>query len=466
MKDITIVIETFERPKRLKRLIETIRPRFPSIRIFVADDSRRPRRPENVDRFFEMPYDSGVSAGRNLMVNHVKTKYFLLLDDDFLFTDQTDIAGMYRILESSDIDILGGAMGNRRGQWNSIEISNGVLREGRNRNKYGETAGCIVCDKVKNFLMARTSRVREFGGWPEELKIGEHLPFFVRAMGVLKVAYFPGARVDHQRHRNDSPHYMKCRGRALFLRDRYLAREYGIGTVIQPDSGTRGRIVIGLGTGRCGTQSLACLLDQQIGSEVTHEADWRDLPWAGQVEAVNRKFRQFRTRLVEERRRMVGDVGFYYLPYIEHMLARYPNLALVCMQRDRDDTTLSLVRKMRKRHPGLNHGGRRWRASEWDRNYPKFGIADRRVAAEMFWDNYYDFANRLQQEQPVRFWIVDCASLNSRDGQEQLLSFLAVPSGEMVFDVGIHRNKGQSKKNKPRNLIHARSATERQLAVC
>ena len=32
-----------------------------------------------------MPYDSGISAGRNEGLRHVTTKYVLLLDDDLVF---------------------------------------------------------------------------------------------------------------------------------------------------------------------------------------------------------------------------------------------------------------------------------------------------------------------------------------------------------------------------------------------
>ena len=41
------------------------------------------------------------------------------------------------------------------------------------------------------------------------------------------------------------------------------------------------RLVIGLGTGRCGTNTLAALLDLQDGASVSHERNDADLHWEG-----------------------------------------------------------------------------------------------------------------------------------------------------------------------------------------
>ncbi|KAF0988082.1 hypothetical protein HZS_7753 [Henneguya salminicola] len=49
-----------------------------------------------------------IDCGRNIALNLVKTKYFLLLDDDFFFYTKTDLTELASVLESTDASIVGG----------------------------------------------------------------------------------------------------------------------------------------------------------------------------------------------------------------------------------------------------------------------------------------------------------------------------------------------------------------------
>jgi len=70
--------------------------------------------------------------------------------------------------------------------------------------------------------------------------------------------------------------------------------------------------VIGIGTGRSGTTSLAALLDGCDGAHVTHEAA-PCLPWDVGPKHIGRAlgFLEARTEAA-----VVGDVGYYWLPYV------------------------------------------------------------------------------------------------------------------------------------------------------
>jgi hypothetical protein len=67
IQDITAVIKTFERPNELDRVIQSLRGFYPDLKIIVTDDSRIPYPRNDVD-YHVMPYDSGLSAGRNLLI--------------------------------------------------------------------------------------------------------------------------------------------------------------------------------------------------------------------------------------------------------------------------------------------------------------------------------------------------------------------------------------------------------------
>jgi hypothetical protein len=68
---VTAVIKTFERPRILRRLVESIGRLYPSLSIVVVDDSRDPVQSPGV-RTITMPYDSGVGGGRNKGPRHAE----------------------------------------------------------------------------------------------------------------------------------------------------------------------------------------------------------------------------------------------------------------------------------------------------------------------------------------------------------------------------------------------------------
>jgi len=87
LNELTIVIKTFERYKTLARLLRSIRKYYPSVKIIIVDDSLHPKKIKDVQKI-DMPYNSGISAGRNEALKHVATKYTLFLDDDFVFLER------------------------------------------------------------------------------------------------------------------------------------------------------------------------------------------------------------------------------------------------------------------------------------------------------------------------------------------------------------------------------------------
>ena len=97
---------------------------------------------------------------------------------------------------------------------------------------------------------------------------------------------------------------------------------------------SQSQIVIGLGTGRCGTMSLAYLLDWQENSEVYHEKAQYAIPWKGGEKVID-EFLQWASE-VAKRKQLVGDVALYYLNYVEYLLSLNHNVKFLCLQRDRE----------------------------------------------------------------------------------------------------------------------------------
>jgi len=195
---LTAIIKTFERPNILKRLIKSIKRLYPKMKIIVVDDSHKPSQFEGVTTI-TMPYDSGVSAGRQKALEHVDTPYVLLLDDDFVFYRQTDLEPAMQIMEANQkIDIMGGKVVNlplfRSADYRKADLhptnAKPIVTAG------SSIAGLPVFDKVPNFYIARTKRLK-LVGWDKRIKRLDHADFFTRAKGVLVTVFNKEFKVLH-----------------------------------------------------------------------------------------------------------------------------------------------------------------------------------------------------------------------------------------------------------------------------
>ncbi len=195
---LTAVIKTFERPDTLKRLVDSIKRLYPNMKIIVVDDSRNPLKLEGV-KTIVMPYNSGISAGRNRALLEVETKYVLLMDDDFIFYRQSLFEAALEIMERNEmIDIMGGEVVNLP-SFKASDYSNVRLHPTdaiAKMPKGSSIEKLPVYDKVPNFFIARPERLQLIG-WDEDLKKIEHADFFTRAKGVLLTVFNKNFKVLH-----------------------------------------------------------------------------------------------------------------------------------------------------------------------------------------------------------------------------------------------------------------------------
>lgn len=232
LSSISILIKTFERPKSLHALLQSIADQNINCPIFIADDSKISGEKKVKAKFgklsityINLPFDTGLSKGRNILLDRVNTPYFLLCDDDFVFDKRCDLTKALTCLIENDLDIIGGDF------YNYIKISNleTLLRHTKKPahlfqfifNNYkisryigkfelvDQTCKLLIsnvlpaespyrCDLVNNFFLAKTSSVKTLNGWDPLLKLGEHEDFFLRAkQNNLKVAYLSGFGTRH-----------------------------------------------------------------------------------------------------------------------------------------------------------------------------------------------------------------------------------------------------------------------------
>lgn len=196
--------------------------------------------------------------------------------------------------------------------------------------------------------------------------------------------------------------------------------------------------MIGLGTGRCGTTSLASLLNSVRGCGVTHEeGDIRaNLSWDFSRDGIEKALKTMESRP----QGVVGDVAFYYLPYVRYIAEARPDATFICLRRDREGTIESYMKKTE----GRDH----WRPGEgrpdhWDRMYPKFEAEDKRTAIGMYWEFYYRAVDELMRS-GVRVRTFDMSSLNDEKAVAEILGFCDLESDRPMS--GVWKNESRKEK--------------------
>lgn len=254
---LTIAIKTYvcDPPTlfQLISLVRTIRLAHRTVSILLANDGPLPlasypdivRDPYTTE--IRLPLDSGISFGRNTMVNATTTPYFMLLDDDHLYSlDGTDLPRLLRAMPG--FDIVGVRIQNSPGipelEDIGVYIPRYVANVTRFENRrvelcvWNENAGPSVIhmnhamrfDVLHNAFLARTDALKR-SPWRNELKVNEHMTFFLdaKARG-LRVGYLPSVYVWH-RARGYSRCYERVRRREdkferlLDYKDDYLWTE-------------------------------------------------------------------------------------------------------------------------------------------------------------------------------------------------------------------------------------------------
>lgn len=250
-------------------------------------------------------------------------------------------------------------------------------------------------------------------------------------------------------------------------------------------------IVIGLGSGRSGTASLAKLLNAQKNALCFHEMNPSCVRHTGTAQPILNGVRDMAAILdggdpslltVDLARAvaakaydelsamksvsLLGDIAHYYLSYVEDIIALELPVRFVCLKRDREKTIASWLRKtqettwpskrladavssvitreakLTERNPWMEHDGTQYAIDPvWDKCFPKFPGPTREAAASQYYDYYYEKAATLQAAHELVFQIVDTEKLDDRAFQSELLTFCGV-SGENQVHTDAHIHKG------------------------
>jgi len=211
LREVTALIKTFLRDEYLFTSVLSLRRHYPEIKIIVADDGycsdqKEARLKEaGVSKYIALPWNRGVSRGRNILIDACETPYCLIGDDDFYYTEETRLGEMLRMMEIADL--AGGALRyldtlqhyEATLEW--VPESKGLIHHEISRDyqtydgiQYGQA------DLTFNFFVAKTTLARKIR-WEESIQvIFEHEDFFMAGYDRgMKVVYCPNSIVTHRK---------------------------------------------------------------------------------------------------------------------------------------------------------------------------------------------------------------------------------------------------------------------------
>ena len=189
------------------------------------------------------------------------------------------------------------------------------------------------------------------------------------------------------------------------------------------------QLIISIGTGRSGSVSLSQFLSHQNSMRVLHEGKikengmrklikWEDdeqelFSWINYLENWNSDNKYF------------GDTGMYYLPYVNQIIERFPNVKVIGLERNKEAVINSYLNKTKGRNHWYKHNGEQWEKDDkWDPCYPKYNEKDKRKALNLYWEDYKKTSNTLMNEFPenVRVWAIE--EFNTENGKNEILDFI------------------------------------------
>lgn len=203
------------------------------------------------------------------------------------------------------------------------------------------------------------------------------------------------------------------------------------------------RVMFGLGTGRCGTNSLAALIALQPGAIGGHERRGPRIAWTGGEHEVDRVLDEITAELAGGAT-LVGEIGLYYLPYAVRIRARFPEVRFVVLQRDRASTIESFLEKTADKSNHWAPTRRFARHARWDHCFPTYqAVLPKAEAIGRYWDEYYAMTDALERAEPATFLTVRTEALGLPETQRRILDFLGVPRERQVLSEGLATNRAE-----------------------
>ena len=217
------------------------------------------------------------------------------------------------------------------------------------------------------------------------------------------------------------------------------------------------QLIISIGTGRCGSVSLSKFLSAQDKVSVLHEGRLDSQKIRKLIKWENDEgnlFEWLEFLLSLDGHKFVGDTGMYYLPYIERIIDKYPEVKIIVMERNKEEVVKSYIKKTMGRNHWFDHDGKEWEKDDkWDPCFPKYDVSGKEEALENYWEDYKNQTDNLILKFPekIKKWTIQ--ALNTTSGKNEILNFLNYNLDRNINQEFKHNTKLKSEKENFLNKI-------------
>jgi len=184
------------------------------------------------------------------------------------------------------------------------------------------------------------------------------------------------------------------------------------------------KLVLGVGTGRCGTKSLTRLLEHQDDTYATHERYGSRVRWDC---PPNLWPKRLWVDTMRNDHSIVASVDFKWTNHIEHFLEWGEKLGrevrVVGLKRDRQEVIDSYDKWKPNSDHWSFHGYRETKPDEWDHCYPCYNTDSKREGIGLFWDEVYEKIEKFEKKDE-RVFCFETEDLNTITGVKAILNFV------------------------------------------
>lgn len=207
------------------------------------------------------------------------------------------------------------------------------------------------------------------------------------------------------------------------------------------------KLIIGLGTGRCGTVSLSQFFKHQENFFSAHEGlhslvplKQYLLPWDKSNRLLYEKWKHAISEKLNHYD-FVAETASFLLPYAEDIINDFPDVLFVVLKRSKEGTVASFIKKTYKRNHWMAHDGTvDFLDPVWDAIHPKFEADNKTDALNKYWDMYYKTIDQLVHNYPDKLKVFDYNDLNKEAGRKNILDFIGVSGGNQKIRGNFHYN--------------------------
>lgn len=187
---------------------------------------------------------------------------------------------------------------------------------------------------------------------------------------------------------------------------------------------TETQYIFGLGVGRCGTLSLANLLNSQKSASVGHEH--MPLHWW----PIVGDFHRAKDLLLEKAKtnKIVGNVAYLWIQYIPDIIRSFHNPKFIYIWRDKEEVVESFwLRNQEKIKSDI------MQPRLWLSQYPFLRYPPTKDAISDIYDTYEGMINILAYKYPKQLYFINIESLNDDDSIRKLLSFVGIEKKDQII---------------------------------